>query len=396
MRAQARNFRHKLSHRLCVNNYNNRCGSSNFWNLVMDLNGTRQLNKKSFVEPFPEKIRVSLGSAIVLGLMKGKLDALPTTIYLLTYHTAKCSANCGFCPQARKSRSRADMLSRVTWPVFPTDHVFQKLIGVRRKNLVKRICIQALNYSTVFFDVLSLVKEIRSVVDLPISVSCQPFGESEMKELVQAGVDRIGIPLDAATEEVFEKIKGSRIGGPYNWAKQREILKKAVEIFGNGNVSTHLIVGLGENEEEIVKMIQWCVDNGVYPGMFAFTPIPGTALENYVQPSLDRYRRIQVAHYLITNGKSRYEKMSFNSDGCLVGFAVSRDELLNAIKSGKPFLTSGCADCNRPYYNERPCGPIYNYSKMPSSEKIEEIEKQFLYLLVSADDNGENFCFQGY
>ncbi|MFW6117673.1 MAG: radical SAM protein, partial [Thermoproteota archaeon] len=65
----------------------------------------------------PEKIRVSLGSAIVLNLLNGPLDVPPTTAYLLTYKEGKCTANCGFCPQARSSDGRSDMLSRVSWPV---------------------------------------------------------------------------------------------------------------------------------------------------------------------------------------------------------------------------------------------------------------------------------------
>ena len=270
------------------------------------------------------------------------------------------------------------MLSRVTWPTFPTRQVLQKMKKTTEKGLIKRICIQALNYPTVFNDVLNLAKEIRSIVDLPLSVSCQPFSEEEMKTLAQTGVDRIGIPLDAATGEIFDKVKGSLADGPYKWAKQQEALRKAVEIFGEGRVSTHLIVGLGETEEEIVKMIQWCVDNGIYPGLFSFTPVPGTALENGSQPSLDHYRRIQTAQYLTTNGETRCENMTFNSEGCLIDFGVSKDKLLQAIRSGKPFLTSGCPNCNRPYYNERPGGPLYNYPRMLLPEEIDEIEKQIL------------------
>jgi biotin synthase len=329
-------------------------------------------------ERLPENVRVSVGSAIVLGLTPGKLDALPTTIYLLTYRAGKCSANCGFCSQARESKSRANMLSRVTWPIFLTRQVLQKMKAITEKKSIKRVCIQALNYPTVFKDVLSLVKEIRSVVNLPISVSCQPFGEEEMKKLAQVGVDRIGIPLDTATKDIFDKIKGSLANSPYTWEKHQEALKKAVEIFGKGKVSTHLIVGLGETEEEMVKMIQWCVDNSVCPGLFSFTPVLGTALESGSQPSLDHYRRIQLACYLIVNKGIRYENMTSNSDGCLIDFGVSKDELLQTVRCGKPFLTSGCPDCNRPYYNERPGGPLYNYPKMPLPEEINEIEKQIL------------------
>jgi len=255
----------------------------------------------------PERIRVSTGSAIVLGLLRGRLDAKPTTIYLLTYRNEKCSANCGFCPQAKTSKGRADMLSRVTWPPFPTKRVLSRIERITKTDAVKRVCIQALNYSTVFDDILGLVGEIKSRVEVPISVSCQPLNREKMKMLAEAGVDRISIALDAATEEIFDKIKGRLVGGPYVWERQREALREAVKIFGEGSVTTHLIVGLGETEEEMVQMIQWCVDSGVYPGLFAFTPIPGTLLENSPQPSLSHYRRVQIAHYLITHGKTRCE-----------------------------------------------------------------------------------------
>ena len=76
--------------------------------------------EKSLVDPSPNAVRVSTGTAIVLGLAQGKLDAEPTTAYLMTYKQGKCTANCGFCPQARGSKSSAEMLSRVTWPTFPT------------------------------------------------------------------------------------------------------------------------------------------------------------------------------------------------------------------------------------------------------------------------------------
>jgi biotin synthase-related radical SAM superfamily protein len=45
---------------------------------------------------------------------------------------------------------------------------------------------------------------------------------------------------------------------------------------------------------------------------------------------------------------------------------------------GEAFETSGCADCNRPYYNEQPGGPLYNYPRPLTSEEtqraIQEME----------------------
>ncbi len=324
----------------------------------------------------PKKIRVSIGSAAVLRLTRATLDAKPTTIYLLTFQSGKCSANCAFCPQARRSRGRADMLSRVTWPAFPTELVLSGIEHAVKKDEIRRVCIQALNYPNVFEDILNIAEEILSRASVPISVSCQPINREEMKNLAEAGVERICISLDAATKELFEKVKGRLADGPYVWEKQRMALRDAVQIFGRNRVSTHLIVGLGETEEEVVRAIQWCVDLGVYPGLFCFTPILGTALENRPQPSVTRYRRIQIAQHLITNRRTRYEEMLFNEEGALKDFGIPREQLWQMIRTGKPFLTSGCPGCNRPYYNERPSGPIYNYPRQPLPEEIVEIESQ--------------------
>ncbi len=324
----------------------------------------------------PKKIRVSLGSAIVLGLLKGKLDAAPTTAYLMTYKRDKCIANCGFCPQARKSHSKANMLSRISWPTFPTKQVINGLEKTVKDGKIRRVCLQALNYPEVFAHLISLTKAIHEKTDVPISISCQPLNTDNIKGLAEAGVERIGIPLDAVTEEIFDKIKGLHADSPYIWERQFKLLSEAVNIIGKGKVSTHLIVGLGETEKEMVEIIQKCVDMGVIPALFAFTPIFGTALAHLPQPSVQKYRRIQIARHLIVHGKTRFENMHFDEKECISDFGLNTQTLLQIIRTSEPFLTSGCPDCNRPYYNEKPSGPIYNYPKGLTEKEFSLIQQE--------------------
>ena len=324
----------------------------------------------------PERIRVSSGSAVVLGLSNGKLDVVPTTAYLLTYRKGKCTANCGFCPQARGSRGRADMLSRVSWPVFQMRYVLDGIENAVKDGQIRRVCLQALNYPEVFVHLLAFVKAIYSIVRVPISVSCQPLNRENMRLLAEVGAERIGIPLDAATKELFDRVKGRSVGGLYVWEEQFTLLSEAVEVFGIGKVSTHLIVGLGETEREMVEMVQRCVDMGVLPALFAFTPIPGTTLETNLQPSVSVYRRVQLAGHLIFHGIARYEDMRFDGKDCISDFGVDKEALVRMVQTGKPFLTSGCPNCNRPYYNEKPSGPIYNYPKpLTNEEKMQTLQE---------------------
>jgi len=295
---------------------------------------------------------------------------------LLTHYSGKCLANCGFCPQAKTSRSRADKLSRVTWPTFLTEQVMSKIESKNKRSAVKRVCIQAVNYPEVFDHVFALAKELRLRADMPLSVSCQPLNLKQMKLLKEVGVDRISVALDAATRELFDKVKGPISGSPYTWEDQRETLMKAAQVFGRNGVYTHLIVGLGESEKEVIQTIQWCIDFSVYPSLFAFTPIQGTVLERLPQPSLAAYRRVQLAHYLIVHRKTRFETMRFDEDEKLIDYGVSESLLRRVVDSGDPFLTSGCPGCNRPYYNERPGGPLYNYPRQLLPEEITEIKAQ--------------------
>jgi len=324
----------------------------------------------------PQQIRVSEGSAIVLELLEGKLNAEPTTAYFMTYKAGKCTANCGFCPQARSSRSKAELLSRVIWPIFPTCSVLKKLEAAVENGKIMRVCIQALTYPEVIAHLAALVTAVNQHAKVPISVSCQPITIENIRCLAEAGAERIGIALDAATEILFSQVKGENVHGPYTWENQFRLLREAVEVFGKGKVSTHLIVGLGETENEAVSLIQRSLDMDVSPALFAFTPVRGTKLETKPQPPIESYRRIQLARYLIVNGHARSEDMHFNSDGCLIDYGVDKETLEWIVETGKPFLTSGCLNCNRPFYNEKPSGPIYNYPRKIRQPEISEIKRQ--------------------
>ncbi len=342
---------------------------------TLHLYGRSELAQTSPIT-VPSLIRVSVGTATVLGLLNNKLDAAPTTAYLMTYRNGKCTANCAFCPQARLSSSKTELLSRVTWPVFPAEAVVVSVTSAFDQGKIRRVCIQALNYPAVLEDLQTLVREIKRQCQIPVSVSCQPLNKKNIGLLKAAGVDRLGIALDAATEAVFNRVKGVGAGGCYSWGRQFMLFGEALTVFGKGNVSTHVIVGLGETEKEAVEIIQKCVDIGVLPALFAFTPVRGTALEGNTPPKVDSYRRIQLARYLILHGKAKAHEMGFDEQGKIVEFGCQKQNMESLIENGAAFQTSGCPDCNRPYYNEKPSGPIYNYPKKIDKEEIKKIKNE--------------------
>jgi biotin synthase-related radical SAM superfamily protein len=322
-----------------------------------------------------DKIRVSIGSASVLGLYDTiRFKDPPTTCYIMTYKQGHCDANCGFCPQARESVGSTEKLSRVNWPEFSFKDFLTRLSYLVPNKRFKRICIQTLNYSNNFHELLEIISEITRITDIPISVASPPITKENMRELKNLGIDRIGIALDASTQEIFNNVKGKNANGPYSWEKHFASLEDALNVFNDGKVTTHLIVGLGETSKEILELIQKLNDLKIHIGLFAFTPIKGTKLENLDIPELLYFRKMQLGLYLIIKQNKRLKDFTFNSKGDIVKYNINKKELWDIIDTSNVMLTSGCPGCNRPYYTSRPSGPIYNYPR-----ELTEIEKQENY-----------------
>lgn len=296
-------------------------------------------------------IKCSAGTAKVLGLRDIKTDALPTTAYLMTGE--RCSHDCSFCPQAQNSSSRADMLARVTWPGYEQDEVLAGVAQAFAVDKLKRACLQVVNSPDALRETTQFLRELHSRSAVPVCVSCAVGTLEAVGELLNQGADHVSIALDAACERVFTSHKGG------SWAQKRTLLEKAARSFP-GRIATHLIVGLGETEKEMLSTVQEMLDLGVTVALFAFTPVRGTRLENLAPPALDQYRRIQAARYLMLKGLTRMEQMEFSSEK-LTGFGVDRERWQALLAHGEAFRTSGCPDCNRPYYNEKPGGVTYNY-----------------------------------
>jgi biotin synthase len=306
-------------------------------------------------------VRVSDATATVLGLKRGRLDAPMDTAYLMTYSrlaSGKCLADCSFCTLSSSSRSSPDHLSRVRWMPYELEVVRERLEDVGKS--ISRVCLQVVNYPGFLDDVFSILEGLKA--SRRVSVSTMPLGRVNYLRLKGAGVEKLTIPMDAATPALFDVHKSR--GGFYSWERHEAAIRQALEVFGKGNVLTYLIVGLGETDEEAVKFLLRFHKMGVEVALHSFTPVPGLRISGAEAPTLERYRWVQLARYLIYRRGAALENFVFRG-GSLVGTDGFPDiEELQA--SPDPYLTTGCPGCNRPFYNERASGPLYNLPSVPS------------------------------
>ena len=305
-------------------------------------------------------IRVSAGTAHVLGLKTIKSDASSTTAYLLKGD--KCLNNCAFCPQAKDSTDDGSHLSRVVWPEFPTTLVMDRLREASFRGDLQRVCVQFTKSRELARDATELAHELRACTDLPFSVSLNVSDMNTVEELILSGASRVSIALDVASPLLHEKIKGS------SYAEKKQLIEECATQFP-GRISTHFVVGLGETEEDVIREIDTMYQWGVSVGLFAFTPAKGSMLAKHCPPETGQYRRVQMANYLLKISAVTLSQLWF-SEGALSGIDLSRSDLLSLLRDGKAFETAGCPGCNRPYYNERPGATMYNYPRALDTAEI--------------------------
>ncbi|MCK4937703.1 MAG: radical SAM protein [Methanosarcinales archaeon] len=321
-----------------------------------------------------KQVRASLGTLAVLGMELMLMDAPPTTAYLQIYTEQRCRANCLFCSQAKDSEGELKQIARGQYMPADLEEVVRRLGIAFEKGYLHRACIQTAMYPGMWEDTVHLIGRIRDTCSIPISLSVFPLDDMKYKTLAGMGVDQLVIPLDASTPELFLRIKGKGAEGPFTWDSHMDGLKRAADVFPYAG--THIIAGMGETDKEVVELVGRLHGMGINAALFVYTRLPGTREVNLVDtaPDIGHYRRVQIASYLLRHDLVQLDAMEFEG-GNIIHFGLDEHDLEAVIEKGEAFMTTGCANCNRPYATETHY-PIYNYPVAPDSGEINRIKQQ--------------------
>lgn len=339
----------------------------------------------------PEYVRVSHAAAMTMGLAEGRFfrDAKLYCLNLLLTYSEGCVGKCAYCglSGARENSKNWNQQSfiRVDWPTISLNEIIKRMDNESCSH-IERVCVSMVTNIRAKEDTLKIVKQLRKKTDA-ISTLVAPtiINKDWLLKLKDAGSDKIGVAVDAVTPELFDKFRGKGVNGPHKWEYYWKIVKEAVEVFGKYNVGTHLIVGLGESEEQMIQAIQNSYDLGATTHLFSFFAEEESQMQEIPQPPIGQYRRVQLARYLINKGKININQISF-TNGKVTEYNIPKEILNDIIDSGLPFMTSGCASktkdnaCNRPFGDYTPyqayMGEMRNYPFTPNSEDVAVVRKQ--------------------
>jgi len=176
-----------------------------------------------------------------------------------------CSNDCAFCPLAKaKPRSR-DTVSTMVKVANSFDKTEVKAIGVTTG------IPSHLSSTKLIDEMVKAVETLRKTVGakIPIGVSPYACSRNDILQLYSAGANEIRINLETYNPQLHELLCPNK-----NLNQILVSLESAVDIFGKNHVSSNMILGLGEDDEDMKNGLIGLCNRGVIPTVYPLDPIP--------------------------------------------------------------------------------------------------------------------------
>lgn len=144
---------------------------------------------------------------------------------------------------------------------------------------------------------------VKEASGLPVQVQFEPPSDLDVINRVRdMGADSVGIHVETFDPAVLARVAP----GKARWGIDGYFAawQRAVEVFGTGQVSTYVILGMGEDPAVTVENCKRAIDMGVYPFIVPLRPVPGTILGESVPPPREYVARIyqQVVPHMLRRG----------------------------------------------------------------------------------------------
>jgi radical SAM protein (TIGR04043 family) len=145
-------------------------------------------------------------------------------------------------------------------------------------------------------------RAIKASCGLPVQAQFEPPGDLlVLEEIRDLGVDAVGMHVESFDPDVLARVAPAkaRTGIEGYFAAW----ERAVEVFGRGQVSTYVILGMGEDRRITTDGIRRAIDIGVYPFVVPLRPVPGSLMQDFLPPAAEEVEAVyrEVAPYLTSH-----------------------------------------------------------------------------------------------
>jgi radical SAM protein (TIGR04043 family) len=171
---------------------------------------------------------------------------------------------------------------------------------------------------------------VKRAAGLPVEVQFEPPADlGVLDEVSEMDIDSVGIHIETFDPKVLAYVAPGKARTGID--RYFEVWERAVEIFGAGQVSTYVILGMGEDPELTAEGCRRAIDIGVYPFVVPLRPVAGSLMEDVLPPDTaytDRIYRL-VLSYMSERG------LHPSTAGC------ARCQACSALRSLEPVLQIG-------------------------------------------------------
>jgi radical SAM protein (TIGR04043 family) len=247
-------------------------------------------------------------------------DVLATTVVQTCIRYTAQDTRCRFCTIEQSLRAGATTQVKFPQQLAQVAKAAVELDGVRQvvmttgtsngpdrgaKHLAK--CVEAI---------------LDAVPGLPIQIQIEPPLDLEwIQVLKDAGATAIGIHVESLDQAVRERWTPGKATVPLS--RYDEAWREAVRVFGPNKVSTYLLVGLGEDPDELVAGAERLIAMGVYPFVVPYRPLEGSLAHGDGVPAPDPLTLTRVTRRVARALKAAGMRGADQGAGCAACGACS-------------------------------------------------------------------------
>lgn len=146
---------------------------------------------------------------------------------------------------------------------------------------------------------IKIIKEIKQYYDIPIHVQLEPPKNVKyLEDLQKNEIDTIGIHIESFDQNVLQTICPGK--AQISLSEYEAAWKTAVTLFGENQVDSYILLGLGETDQNVIEGSEYLLQMGIIPYLVPFRPILGTPMEAKSIPTPSRLLNIftQIAQML--------------------------------------------------------------------------------------------------
>jgi radical SAM protein (TIGR04043 family) len=220
-----------------------------------------------------------------IALLHGADCLATTTIQTCRYWNTP--QRCKFCAIELSLRNGATIAKKKPEQLAEVARAAQELDHVTHVTLTTGTTATADKGIVHLADVARAIKE---ATGLPIHAQFEPPADQKMIDLLHDAVETVGIHVESFDRNVLRKVAPCKAEIPFE--RYVEAWKRAVALFGASQVSSYVIVGMGETDKSLLEGSKLLAELGVYPFIVPLRPIPGSEMEHERPPSSERMREL--------------------------------------------------------------------------------------------------------